>query len=71
MEIGLIATVITAIATAILAFATFYYAYTNRKLMLSKEKEMNRPRKKTEFNLCHMIMAKSRRFLTFLPISKS
>lgn len=48
MEIGLIATVITAIATTILAFATFYYAYTNRKLMLSKEKEMNRPRKKDE-----------------------
>ena len=46
MEIGLIATVITAIATAILAFATFYYAHTNRKLMLSEEKEMNRPRKK-------------------------
>ena len=48
MDIIPIATIITAIATTILALATFYYAYTNRKLMLSKEKEMYRPRKKDE-----------------------
>jgi len=48
MDIVSIATLITAGATAILAGATFYYAYTNRKLMLSKEKEMERPRRKDE-----------------------
>jgi hypothetical protein len=45
MDIIPIATLITAIATLALAGATFYYAYTNRKLMLTKEKELNKPRK--------------------------
>lgn len=48
MELVSIATIITAFATLALAFATFYYAFTNRKLMLSKEREMQRPRKKDE-----------------------
>lgn len=48
MDVVPIATIITAGATLALAGATFYYAHTNRKLMLTKEKEMQRPRKKDE-----------------------
>jgi len=43
-----IATFITAIGTICLAGATFYYAYTSRKLMITQEKELQRPRKKDE-----------------------
>lgn len=50
MDIVSIAILITAVATAILAGATFYYAFTNRKLVIAKEKEMQRPRRKNEFD---------------------
>ena len=50
MDIVSIAILITAVATAILAGATFYYAFTNRKLVIAKEKEMQQPRRKNEFN---------------------
>lgn len=48
MDIVSIATLITAFATMALAGATFYYAYTNRKLMITKDREMERSRKKDE-----------------------
>jgi len=50
MDIVLIATLITAGSTAILAAATFYYAYANHKLVLSSEKELKKPRKIDELN---------------------
>ena len=50
MDIISISTLITAIATLALVGATFYYAFTNRKLVLAKEKEMQRARRKNEFD---------------------
>ncbi len=45
-----IPTVVMAVATAILAGATIYYAYTNHKLWIETEKAKLRPRKEDEIN---------------------
>ncbi|MCX6822247.1 MAG: hypothetical protein NTW30_05735 [Candidatus Aenigmarchaeota archaeon] len=46
-----IATLITALATVFLAGATFYYAYTNHKLMVTQEKILKKTRKQDEVKL--------------------
>lgn len=45
-----LATIITAISTFFLALGTFYYAYTNRKMMIARERELKKPRKTDEMN---------------------
>lgn len=50
MDLLILATLVTAIGTIFLAAATFYYAYTNYKLMVAQDKQLKRPRKNDEIH---------------------